>query len=137
MSIVNLSRRDRLLLQTVIGLRYETTPEQLRDVLVKLRERLRGHPRIVQDTARACFVAFGDSSLDIEVFAYVTTSDWVEFLRIQEDILLELIDVIEQCGAAMAFPSQTLYLGRDRRPDSATEAAERSCREGGSFPFSL
>ena len=37
MPIVNLSQRDRMLIQTVIGLRYETTPEQLRYVLVKLR----------------------------------------------------------------------------------------------------
>ena len=38
MPIVNLTQRDRMLIQTVIGLRYETTPEQLRYVLVKLRE---------------------------------------------------------------------------------------------------
>jgi MscS family membrane protein len=143
MSIVNLSRRDCLLIQTVIGLRYETSPQQLRDVLVKLRERLHGHPRVVYDTARARFVALGDSSLDIQVFAYVTTNDWVEFLGIQEDILLQLIDVIEGSGAAMAFPSQTLYLGRDRRPDSArmrshaTEAAESSTRDTGSLPLSV
>ena len=38
MPIVNLTRRDQMLIQTVIGLRYETNPEQLRYVLVKLRE---------------------------------------------------------------------------------------------------
>ena len=46
MPIVNFARRDRMLIQTVIGLRYETTPEQLRYVLVKLREMLLGHPRV-------------------------------------------------------------------------------------------
>ena len=38
MPIVNLTLRDQMLIQTVIGLRYETSPEQLRGVLVKLRE---------------------------------------------------------------------------------------------------
>jgi len=114
MPIVNLTLRDRMLIQTVIGLRYETSPEQLRSVLVKLREMLLGHPRVHPDPARARFIGFGASSLDIEVFAYVMTRDWAEFLGIREDILLRVMDIIEQGGTALAFPSQTLYLGRDR-----------------------
>ncbi len=53
MPIVNFTRRDRMLIQTVIGLRYETTPEQLRYVLAKLREMLLGHPRVHPDPVRA------------------------------------------------------------------------------------
>lgn len=114
MPIVNLSQRNQMLIQTVIGLRYETSPEQLRDVLVKLRELLVGHPRVHPDQVRARFIGFGASSLDIEVFAYVMTRDWAEFLGIREDILLRVMDIIEQGGTALAFLSQTLYLGRDR-----------------------
>ncbi len=69
MPIVNLTQRDRMLLKAVIGLRCETTPEQLRYLLVKLRELLLGHPRVHPGPARARFTAFGASSLDIEVFA--------------------------------------------------------------------
>jgi MscS family membrane protein len=130
MPIVNLTQRDRMLIQTVIGLRYETSPEQLRDVLVKLGEMLLGHPRVHPDPARARFVGFGTSSLDIEVFAYAMTRDWAEFLGIREDILLRVMDIIEQAGTALAFPSQTLYLGRDRSNDSIkAKAAEASVWE--------
>jgi MscS family membrane protein len=139
MPIVNLTRRDRILIQTVIGLRYETTPEQLRYVLVRLRELLLGHPRVEHGTARARLAGFGGSSLDIEVFAYVATRDWAEFLGIREDILLRIMDVIEEGGAALAFPSQTLYLGRDGSRDGgkaeAAEAAVRAWRDAGSLPF--
>lgn len=114
MPIVNLTRRDQMLIETVVGLRYETTPEQLRYVLVKLREMLLGHPRVNPDPARARFVGFGDSTLNIEVCAYVMTSDWAEFLGIREDILLRVMEIVEQAGTSMAFPSRTLYLGRDR-----------------------
>jgi len=41
-----------------------------------------------------------------------------------------MMDIIEQAGTAMAFPSQTLYLGRDRGVDSTrARAAEASFRE--------
>ncbi len=139
MPIVNFTRRDQMLIQTVIGLRYETTPEQLRYVLVKLREMLLGHPRVNPDPARARFVGFGDSSLNIEVYAYVTTRDWAEFLGIREDILLRVMEIVEQGGASIAFPSQTLYLGRDPGADEtktrAAEADVRAWREQGSLPF--
>ena len=130
MPIVNLTLRDQMLIQTVIGLRYETSPEQLRDVLVKLRGMLLGHPRVHPDPARARFIGFGASSLDVEVFAYVTTRDWAEFLAIREDILLRVMDIIGQAGTALAFPSQTLYLGRDRGNDPVkAKDAEASVQE--------
>lgn len=139
MPIVNLTQRDRMLIKTVIGLRYETTPEQLRYILVKLREMLLGHPRIHPDSARARLIGFGASSLDIEVVAYVLTRDWVEFLGIREDVLLRVMDLVEQGGAAIAFPSQTLYLGRDRDSGdgkaAAAEASVREWRDEGSLPF--
>ena len=139
MPIVNLTRRDQMLIQTVIGLRYETKPEQLRYVLVKLEELLLGHPRVDPNPARARFIGFGASSVDIEVFAYVMTRDWAEFLGIRQDILLRIMDLVEQAGAAFAFPSRTLYLGSDRGPDERkaleAEARVREWRDEGSLPF--
>jgi hypothetical protein len=61
-------------------LRYETTPDQLRFVLTILRELLLAHPRIAPEPARARFIGFGEHSLDLEVFAYVETTDWSEYL---------------------------------------------------------
>jgi MscS family membrane protein len=37
-------------------------------------------------------------------------------MGIQEDLLLRIMDVIEAQGTATAFPSQTLYLGKDHPP---------------------
>jgi len=121
--IVSLTRRDQMLIQTVLGLRYETTPEQLRDVLDNLRRLLKDDPRVVQDSARARLVKFGDSSLDVEVYAYVRTTVWTEFLGIREELLLRMMDIIDHAGTEMAFPSQTLYLGRDRGIDSVKAVA--------------
>lgn len=139
MPIVNLSQRDRMLIQTVIGLRYETTPEQLRYVLVKLRELLLGHPRIASDSSRARFIGFGSSSLDVQITGYVMTKDSVEFAAVREDILLRVMDIVEQAGTAFAFPSQTLYLGRDEgRDESKAESAEacvQAWRASGTLPF--
>jgi len=52
MKLDNLTARDQRLLKTVLQLRYETTPEQLRHVLAKLRELLRSHPKVTPDPTR-------------------------------------------------------------------------------------
>jgi len=124
MSVVNFTQRDLMLLKTVIGLRYETTPEQLRFVLAKLRELLLAHPMVTPEPSRVRFAGFGECSLNVEVFAYVGTKDWNEFLGIQEDIYLRMIDVVAASGTGIAFPSQTLYFARDGGldPDKSTAA---------------
>jgi len=139
MPVVNFTQRDRMLIHTIIGVRYETSPDQLRFLLAKMREMLLGHPRIDPDPARVRFISFGASSLDLEVFAYAVTRDWNEFLGIQEDVLLRVMDIVEQSGTAFAFPSQTLYFTRDQGLNGgkvqAAEAQVRQWRDESSLPF--
>jgi MscS family membrane protein len=139
MPVVNFTQRDRMLIQSVIGVRCETSPEQLRYLLVKIREMLLGHPSIHPDSVRARFIGFGASSLDIELFAYATTMDRAEFLGIREDVYLRVMDIVEQSGTDFAYPSQTLYFARDgglhtERAEMA-EAQVRQWREEGRLPF--
>jgi MscS family membrane protein len=137
--VVNFTQRDQILIQSVIGVRYETRPEQLRYLLAKIREMLLGHPRIHPDSVQARFTGFGASSLDIEIFASVLTQYSAEFSGIREDLLLRIMDIVEDSGTGFAFPSQTLYFARDGGVDaSRTESAEaqvRQWREAGRLPF--
>ena len=139
MHIVNLTVRDRMILKTKIPLRYETTPDQLRLVLASLREMLLAHPRITEDPARVRAGGFGEYSIDVEIFAYVGTADWNEFLAVQEDVILRIMDIVKKAGTGMAFPSRTLYHTRDGGLDSERqEAAEKQVREwasGHMLPF--
>jgi len=121
--VVNFTLRDRMLLKAVIGLRYETKPEQLRYVLAKLRELLLAHPMVTPEPARVRLIGFGASSVNLEVFAYVGTKDWNQFLEIQEDIYLRMMDVVAESGTGFAFPSQTLYFARDGGLDPDKSAA--------------
>ena len=114
----NFAMRDRIRLNTTIGLRYETSPDQLRHVLAGLRKMLIAHPRVFEELRRVRFVGFGASSLDVEIFTYITTKDWNEFLGIREDIQLRIMDIVTASGTGFAFPSQTLYLGRDSGLDA-------------------
>jgi MscS family membrane protein len=139
MPLENYTRRDRMRLWTLIGVRYETTPEQIRFLLARMREILLAHPRVTDDPARVRFVGFGAYSLDLEVFAYVDTADWSELLGIREDIYLRFMDAVSEAGTSFAFPSSTMYLGKDEGLDAdearRAEARVAEWREQGRLPF--
>ncbi|HUM02763.1 MAG TPA: mechanosensitive ion channel family protein, partial [Thermoanaerobaculia bacterium] len=118
----NLSGRDRFLFNHVLGLRYETTPAQLKTVLASLRKILADHPRVTPEEARARFLRLGPSSLDVELRAYVLAADFAGFLEVQEELLFLVLDAVAAAGAGIAFPSQTLYLGKDTPPGASPDA---------------
>ena len=57
---------------------------------------------------------FGGASVDLEVFAYVITSEFPVFLEIQEDLLLQIMRIIEASGSGLAFPFQVTYAAKDK-----------------------
>jgi Small-conductance mechanosensitive channel len=137
--LVNLTQRRQRLYRTTLGLRYETTAEQLRYVIAQLREMLLGHPMVSPQKLHVRFDGFGAYSLDVEVFAYIRTKDWLEYRAAREDINFRIIDIVNDAGTGFAFPSQTTYIGRDSGLDSertrAAEAAVAAWRTKGQLPF--
>jgi MscS family membrane protein len=132
--VENLQERDRILFNTIVRLRYETTPDQVRWVLVRIRALLDAHPRVDPDTSRARFSGFGASSLDIELFVYVRTRDNLEFLAVREDLCLRIMDIVTAAGTALALPAQANYAaaaGLDaERAGAASAEVQRWRTEG-------
>ena len=110
MSIETLSARDRFWFHPMVGLRYETTPRQMRSITAEVHKLLAAQPSLDSSSVRVRFIRLAASSLDVEIFAYLFARDWNHFLEVQEDLLLRVIEIIEQVGAEIAFPSQTTYL---------------------------
>ena len=123
--IENLTRRDKFWFHPTVGLGYETTPAQMREVLQSIRELMVADPRVETEGSRARFVRLGPSSLDIDVYAYVRAETYSEFLGVQEDLLLRILDIVEHAGTSVAFPTQTLYLKPDGAP-AAPQPKDRS-----------
>jgi MscS family membrane protein len=120
MRIESYSARDRMRLACTIGLVYETTASQMRDVLEGLERVLREHPRIYSETVVVRLKEFGASSLDIEVMAWFLTQDWGEFQGFRQEILLGFMDVVEKAGSSFAFPTRTVHVVPS---DSTSEGA--------------
>jgi len=110
--IENFSVRERTWYHPRIRLRYDTTPNQLRYILVEVRKMLYSHPMVLPDPARIRFEEFGEHSLDLGVFAFINANDPNRFLEVAEDLNLRIMDIIAKAGTGIAIPSQALYIQR-------------------------
>lgn len=117
MTLENFTLRDRFLFNHRISVRYDTAPAEMRAILDQTRRLLRLQPNVEQDGSRVNFVEFAASALVFEVFCYILVSDFVAFLQTQQEMLLAIFDIVIANGSGLAFPSQTMYVARDKPTD--------------------
>ena len=139
MELVNWAVCDMMLITSTICLRYETSSDQLRYVLVKMREMFHAHPKIESESVRIRLAELGPSSLQVDIRVYALTREWNEFFAIREDVFLRVKDIVYDSGARFALPAQALHVMRDAGDDAQlSESAERAVedwRQSGKLPF--
>ena len=131
-NVENLSRRDKMLFKTVLGLHTDTSEEHVRAVLSQIRRVLSGNSKIESNTVRVRLIELTSSALNVELVCYVLTQDFNEFAAVREDVLLHIMNLVEDSGASLASSSQTLYLRPD--PASPKQKSEVESKRGAESP---
>lgn len=118
--VQNPGRMTNRRIDTQIGLRYEDA-SKIRVIVDDINAYLKGNNDIDQtQTMLVYFDAFADSSLNIMVYCFTKTTVWAEWLGIQQDVYLKLIDIVQHHGADFAYPTQTLYVTKQDAPAAST-----------------
>ncbi|MBS4534872.1 mechanosensitive ion channel family protein [Clostridium sp. D2Q-14] len=108
-AITNFSQRGIRRVKFYLGLEYSTTSEKIEKVVEKINSMLKKHSKVDDELIITKFEVFNDSSLDILIQYYAKTSDYEEFLSIQENINFKIINILEEENVGIAFPSTSIY----------------------------
>lgn len=108
--IENLTQRDKILYRTKLRLSFNDTPAQVKQVLVKIRELIDQHEFIDEEGSRVRFLEFGEYAQELELYIYIKTKDFAEYLEHREDINLRLTDIVEAAGAHLTVPVKNIGL---------------------------
>jgi MscS family membrane protein len=93
-----------------IGIRYDDLAH-VASIVDAIKNMLLNHSGIDnQQTIIVNFNGFGASSLNLYVYAFTKTTNWVVFHEVKQSLLLEIAAIIEQHGAQIALPTQTLHI---------------------------
>ena len=90
------------------GVVYETPPEKLKKIPQIVREIFSSLEMARLD--RVHFKSLGDFSLVFEVAYYVLTSNYLQYMNLQQKINLSLIERFKEEKIEFAYPSQTIFL---------------------------
>ncbi|MBA4741549.1 MAG: mechanosensitive ion channel family protein [Azoarcus sp.] len=120
-TVENPSRMTNRRIFETIGVRYDDFAT-VAGIVDDIREMLRAHEEI--DTNQTLIVNFNQyaaSSLDIMVYTFTRTTQWVRYHEIKQDVLLKIGEIVERHGAEIAFPTRTLHLPEALRVDGLAE----------------
>jgi len=100
-----------------------STPERINTR--ELRRHYRRNNRLVslenkigiKSTLMVYLDSFSDSSIDILIYTFSKTTKWEEWLKVKQDILYRVWEILEQNNLEFAFPSQSIYLEKNLEND--------------------
>jgi len=117
--IENLTQRDKILYRTRLRLSLQTSAKHMQAVLEGIRKLINNHEMIDEETSRVRFLEFGEYAQEIELYVYIKTVDFIEYLEYREDINLSITNIIESSGTHLVVPTRTTYFEGSTSPASS------------------
>jgi len=109
-AVENPSRMLNRRIKETVGIRYDDAGK-METIVGKIKDMIANHSDIDHNMKLIVnFNTFAPSSLDIFIYTFTITTNWVEFHSVKQDVLLKVINIIEEEGAEVAFPTSTLHL---------------------------
>jgi MscS family membrane protein len=109
-SVENPSRMSNRRIYETVGIRYDDI-NVMATLVDQVTAMLMEHPEIdTEQTMIVNFNRFSESSLDFFIYTFTKTTDWIEFHKIKQDILLRVAAIVEANQAEIAFPTSTLHI---------------------------
>ncbi|WP_439899359.1 mechanosensitive ion channel family protein [Photobacterium leiognathi] len=106
--VENASRMLNRRIKQSVGLRY-CDAAVVGDVVRDIKTMLQNHPDIdTRQTLIVSFDTYGASSLNILVYTFTKTVEWIKYKDVQQDVMLKIVEIVHSHGADFAFPTTTL-----------------------------
>jgi len=109
-AITNLSRFTARRVEQVIGLTYDTRPEQLSAIVDDIRRLIEAEPEVNVPDTHVWFRDYSASSLDIWIVYVTKHPDFAKHMALRQRINLAIMRAVEARGLSFAFPTQTLHV---------------------------
>ncbi|NLF87586.1 mechanosensitive ion channel family protein [Candidatus Bathyarchaeota archaeon] len=107
-SVRNFRKLEQRRVLFTLRVTYDTKTDQLKQVPFLIKDVFDGLERAKLD--RVHFTEYGDFALKFEIVYFVNSSDYREYLDIQQYVNLGIKEVFEREGIKFAYPTSTVYL---------------------------
>lgn len=109
-AIINWNKMEKRRVKYNLGVTYSTTSAQIQTVTAKIKAMLLNHDDVLSDYIIVSFDSFAASSLDILIYYFCQKTDYYNYVRIQEEVNFQILEILENEGVSVAFPSRSIYI---------------------------
>jgi small-conductance mechanosensitive channel len=109
--IHNFKRLEERRVAFTLGVVYDTSLEQLREIPTIIKSIISEHEDVTVD--RVHFFSYGDYSLKFEVVYFVENSEYNRYADIQQEINLKIFEIFNEKKIRFAYPSQTIFMVKE------------------------
>jgi small-conductance mechanosensitive channel len=110
--VKNYKRMENRRIVFEFGVTYQTPSAKLRKIPEIVKKIIEGIE--LADLDRVHWKNFGDSALNFEIMYQVHTADYNEYMDVQQEINLQLKERLEKEGIEFAYPTQTIYVHKQK-----------------------
>ncbi|MEF2965001.1 mechanosensitive ion channel family protein [Paenibacillus sp. M1] len=111
--ITNWSRMGKRRITFSLNVALDSDPNRLATAIARCERMLREHDSIDQQTLLVKFNEFNASSLGIFFYFFTRTTVWAEHLSIRQEINLMLLQILEEEGVKLAYPTHRVLYEED------------------------
>jgi MscS family membrane protein len=112
-TVDNWSRMPKRRVMQTVGVTYETTAEQMEQVVKAIREIVENDDGVDKEFIVIRFTDFGESSLNILVYYFTKATAFADHMATKERINLAIMRAVRDMGLSIAFPTRTVYFEGD------------------------
>lgn len=108
------------------GVLYSTSVAQLRTIVKNIEKFIETHgDQYEANKHYVYFNEFGSSSLNVTVVAYTKKTKYKDHVKLKQELMLAIMDIVHEAGTDFAFPTQTLDFPDDPIEISITHEGEK------------
>ena len=111
--IENWSKMPKRRVKQYIGVTYSTPADSMHDLVQDIKQLLKEDEGVQQDFILVNFTEFGESSLQILVYYFTSTTAWLAHMDIRQRVNIKIMKAVEARGSSMAFPTRSLQFEGD------------------------
>ena len=112
-SIINSTKREKRRFNLLLTLELNTPLEKVSELSENIKLALNTNSHILKENIRVFFDTICANGIDISISFYTDIINYEEFLKFKEEINYTILQMVNEVGIELAYPSQSIYLKKD------------------------
>lgn len=86
----------------------EVDPDKIKKIIKELKVVISSKDYVLKDTLYVGFNGIADYSYNIKIFVYLTETNYNKYLKLEEDLNCEFLNILAKENVELAYPTQTV-----------------------------